>query len=361
MPSYILCIGDLAFGFLPQQLEETGTQDLEIATAGSFEDAEEYLFTVKLSLIIADVSIPGLLDQIQMVKEDEMFQSLPIVAVLPEKDVPVITDIFSRGLDAYILRQDCEELLVHQILPLVKNNLSNYEMTEKMGTLHEQAIRDFILLDLIKSYIPKTIWDIAEDFAHQQKILIPEEEMELTIAFGDIQGFTTMTEHMDPKAVIRTLNEVFHIATKVIYSNNGDVDKFIGDAFLSVFESPRDAVRSMVQMQKEMTLLNDQRKQNNLPCVHFRIGVHTGPIIRGNVGGNKRYDNTLIGDTVNTASRLESISEPGGVMISDSTRAGADLNIPEEFKTTVRLRGKVEELSVYSIFDFLSRRMNDLD
>jgi len=99
--------------------------------------------------------------------------------------------------------------------------------------------------------------------------------------------------------------------------------------------------------------MNEARIQEGLPAIRFRIGIHTGPVIRGNVGGNMRFDNTLIGDTVNMASRLEEIAEAGGILISEETMKAAGLSIPQEYQDCVQLRGRDVQDSVYNVYDYL--------
>ena len=122
---------------------------------------------------------------------------------------------------------------------------------KKYRYLQEESIHDFILLDLIKDYIPRTIMNIARSCAHEQKIEIPEEEQILTIVFGDIRGFTPRTQNMAPKDVISYLNRAFEVVSSLVYEYSGDIDKYIGDAFLAVFADPKDALKSMMAVQKK--------------------------------------------------------------------------------------------------------------
>lgn len=358
MEKTILLVSEHDFGMdaVLARLKEEAIGEFSLAHTATMEEAEEYLFQSQVYLIIADSRIEGIYESLNPIKNDDMFRQIPIIVVLPEGDTEAVEEAFSYGVDNIILEQDVFRLLYAYIKPLVRNNIFNGEMMQKISELQEQAIRDFILLDLIKNYIPKTIWDIAKDFAHKQKISIPEEETELTIVFADIKGFTQMTQHMDPRDVIRTLNAVFDIATRIIYQRGGDIDKFIGDAFFAVYTDARTAVESMVQVQREIASMNETRTSEGLPVIQFRIGIHTGPVIRGNVGGNLRFDNTLIGDTVNMASRLEHIASPGGILISEETMKASGLAIPDDYQSSVRLRGRDVEDRVYNVFEYLKTR-----
>jgi adenylate cyclase len=279
-----------------------------------------------------------------------------VLVVISRPDSSQIKDVFLCGADNCIARDECEELLSYKLRPLLINNVLNSELVGKLSILQEQAIHDFILQDIIKKYVPQELYKQADVYAHEQKILIPEQELELTIVFGDIKDFTRISQHLDPSEVISNLNNVFEIVTRHVYETNGDVDKFIGDAFFGVFQKAKDAVNACVKIQDEVAKLNSRRKKEKLDPIQFRFGIHTGPIIRGNVGGNERFDNTMIGDTVNTASRLESVCEPGEILISDLTREKAGLKIPKERHIKKQLRGREGEETLYYVYEYLKKK-----
>jgi adenylate cyclase len=331
--------------------EELG--DIELLQAPTMEEAENTLFEQTVSCIMMEWELEGASEFIFNLKNDEMFRLLPILVLTPDDSTETISQVYQSGADTFAPMNAPDQVLALYLKPLVTNNALKEELVKKVSDLQERSIRDFILLDLIKKFIPKTIWDIAQKFAEEQKIRIPEKEMELTICFADLKGFTKMSEHLKPREVIENLNSVFDIVTTIVYQNGGDVDKFIGDAFFGIFEEAHAAVKSMIQIQKELEVLNHKRVENELPMMQFRIGVHTGPVIRGNVGGHMRYDNTLIGDTVNTASRLEQMSKAGDILITETTRAKAGIEIPMEYQFQVSLRGRDARENVYQIYEFL--------
>lgn len=323
----------------------------EALPTSSVEEAEPLFFEREIYLIIADAQVEGVEEILGELKQDEMFSHIPVLLILEERSGEGIKAALDAGFDAVLGRDEVKELLPHTALPLIRNHRYNGEMLEKISDLQEKAIRDFILLDLIKDYIPRTIWNIAKEYAHEQRIRIPEEETVLTIAFGDIKNFTPRTQHMEPKAVISYLNEAFDVVSRLVYDHQGDIDKYIGDAFLAVFRTPIRGVTSMLAIQGELERMNLERKEEDQ--ILFRIGIHTGPIIRGNVGGNDRYDNTLIGDTVNTAARLEQIAPAGGILISEATRSQIGIELPEEYGRTESLKGREGEIRVWEIYDYL--------
>ncbi len=353
MDRSILCITSRPIDTAPliESLTHKELGSFEALQTSSVEEAEPLFFEREIYLIIAESKVEGVEEILGDLKQDEMFSHIPVLLILEERSAALVKRAMDNGFDAVLARDELDELLPHTALPLIRNHRYNGEMLEKISDLQEKAIRDFILLDLIKDYIPRTIWDIAKEYAHEQRIRIPEEETVLTIAFGDIKNFTPRTQHMDPKAVIGYLNEAFDVVSRLVYDHQGDIDKYIGDAFLAVFRTPIRGVTSMLAIQGELERMNRDRREEDQ--ILFRIGIHTGPIIRGNVGGNERYDNTLIGDTVNTAARLEQIAPPGGVLISEATRSQIGIELPEQYGRTESLKGREGEMKVWEIYEYL--------
>jgi len=170
-------------------------------------------------------------------------------------------------------------------------------------------------------------------------IPLTEKRVERTIVFTDIVGFSTLSENMSPEAVIALLNAHFQILGGIIYKHNGDIDKFIGDSVMAIFEEADDAVAACVEIQRALCDLNEMQKPADR--LQIRIGVNTGEVVFGNMGTEERLDRTLIGDAVNTAQRLESRADPGGVMISETTHQ-ALTHMRDRFRSvgSLRLKGK---------------------
>lgn len=357
MDFYILYIGKLVLSQWTQELYSFGEardMKIELINEDTLEGAYNHLFSGKIGLIIIDSDLEEADEFITMVKNEVVLRHISILVILPEYNIDVVKKILLNGADRVITMDKIEEGMFFPVIrPIIMSSILTSEKISRTSELQDKAITNFIMLDLIKDYIPKTIWKVAQKYAHLQKLTLPGEEREATVVFGDIKGFTKISQHLTPKEVIANLNAVYEVVTRYIYMCNGDVDKFIGDAFFGIFDFASDAVRSMVLIQKELQQLNAKRKKEGLDEINFRIGVHTGLVIRGNVGGHHRYDNTLIGDTINTASRLEHISPCGDVSISDDTRIKLELEIPADCMFTTRLRGRDCDIQYYTVYNFL--------
>ena len=152
----------------------------------------------------------------------------------------------------------------------------------------------------------------------------------MTILFTDIRSFTTISETMDPQNLVGLLNEYFTEMVAIVMDEDGVVDKYIGDAIMAVFGAPVpkpddavNAVRAAVRMRRALRDLNERLVSRGLSPLRTGIGIHTGEVVAGNIGSERRMEYTVIGDAVNLASRLESSTKELGVnvLISEDTYA----------------------------------------
>ncbi len=203
--------------------------------------------------------------------------------------------------------------------------------------LNTDSIRMTLMQQIIRQYISKSTWEKADFLSGEGRLHIEEEELEITCLFADIVSFTRISENLKPKAVIARLNIFFEPAAAAVYANEGDIDKFMGDAFLAIFKDPDQAVQAAIEIQKERGAPKGLR---------LRIGINTGKVIRGNVGGDLRKDNTIIGDVVNTASRIESHSGAGKILISEDTAKKLKKKYRLSGPLTIEAKGKQLPITV---------------
>ena len=179
----------------------------------------------------------------------------------------------------------------------------------------------------------------------------------ITALFVDIRGFTPLSEAAAPEEIIQVLNEFLGLVAKCVHRFDGVLDKFTGDGAMAIWGAPYDqenhalaAVRAAVAMRDESAELLKSFQDKYGRSVAFGIGIHTGEAVIGNIGANMRMDYTAIGDTVNTASRLESNAAPGQILISlavaDQLR---DSGVPVNFLGMLKVKGKSEEIRTYEV------------
>lgn len=189
----------------------------------------------------------------------------------------------------------------------------------------------------------------------------PEEltfKGQATVLFTDLRGFTSTSENMAPEQVVAMLNAYFERMVAVIFDCGGTLDKFIGDAILAVFGAPvpsednaRNALRAAVKMLEALRALNEERAGEGQPPLRMGVGVHTGQVVAGNIGSSQRMEYTVIGDTVNIASRLESLSKnyEEDIVVSEATLALAGEGFAVAGPDEVQLKGKSEATRIYRV------------
>lgn len=184
----------------------------------------------------------------------------------------------------------------------------------------------------------------------------------VTILFSDVRGFTSMTEDSDPVALVSQLNEYLERMVDAVFAENGTLDKFIGDAVMAVWgnlggrtpeEEARAAIRSALAMLAALAKLNDGWKARGLEPFVIGIGIHHGDAIVGNIGSDEKMEPTVIGDTVNLASRLEGLTKMYGcaLLLSGETAALAGDTIPLRPLDRVRVKGKRTPVDLYTGLD----------
>jgi adenylate cyclase len=181
------------------------------------------------------------------------------------------------------------------------------------------------------------------------------EVREVSILFADICGFTSISEKMSPSAVSLLLNDYLSRMTEVIFKYEGTLDKYIGDAIMAVFGAPLDmpdhagrAIRTALEMQERLAEWNAERREG--PPLRIRIGINSGKAVAGEIGSVNKKEYTVLGDTVNTASRLESsVAKPGAVVIGQNTFAMVEGQFDCRPLGTFSLKGKEYEVLVYEV------------
>ncbi len=180
---------------------------------------------------------------------------------------------------------------------------------------------------------------------------------EVSILFADISGFTTVAETKNPEEVAEFLSHFFGCAVESIFTYGGTLDKFIGDAVMAFFGAPIQqddhadrAVLAGLMLQRLIGEWNDQRTKTNLPIVRVRVGINSGPAVVGNVGTEKRVDYTVLGTSVNIASRLESgVAKPGQVVISQNTLDRVVGSFNTEPLGEFALKGLQQKMPVFAV------------
>gem|GEM_PF-3091383 len=176
-----------------------------------------------------------------------------------------------------------------------------------------------------------------------------------TVLFSDLRGFTAMSERMTPEEVVTLLNEYFELMVDIVFKYSGTLDKFIGDALMAIWgvplpteNDPLNAVKAALDMQTEVAHFNLRRRERGEEPIAVGIGINSGALLAGNIGSSKRMEYTVIGDTVNVASRICGVAR-AEILISHDTYKEICPHVKAEELPTIKLKGKSEEVAIYRI------------
>jgi adenylate cyclase len=218
--------------------------------------------------------------------------------------------------------------------------------------------------------IAQALWEDRESFLAGGRP--KSQQLTATVLFTDLKGFSTTSEGMTPSELMDWLNEYMEVMAQAVMDHKGVVEKYIGDAIMAVFGVPiprtsaeeisqdaRNSVRCALAMAEKMKTLNAHWQGRGLPMCSMRIGIHTGHLVAGSLGSSERQEYTVIGDSVNTASRLESFDKDSTdenlqyvdcrILISEATRALLDDSFRLVPVGSISLKGKSEKVTVYRV------------
>jgi len=214
-----------------------------------------------------------------------------------------------------------------------------------------------VIKDMFARYMSK---EVVQNLLETPELIKPGGAMrQATVFFADIRGYTSFSEGKDPQHIITVLNAYFGAAVEIVIKHRGYIDKFIGDCIMAAWGVPlqseeEDAFHAVsCALEIQQLVASEKRKFFHGDAEHLKIGIgmHTGPLVAGNLGSSRRMDYSVIGDTVNVAARLEGVAKAGDVIITQNT---TDL-IGDAFKLKklkpVNVKGKTEPIPIYRVLD----------
>ena len=188
---------------------------------------------------------------------------------------------------------------------------------------------------------------------------------EVTVLFSDIRDFTKFSEGHTPEEVVAMLNEYFQVMVSIITAYGGIVDKFVGDAIMAVWGAPNstgadsfNAAKACIKMRISLNELNEKRLKRGQTAIKIGVGLHAGPAISGTIGSTERMEYTVIGDTVNMASRIESSTKAFGTdfLVSETVAEQINSRIILEYAGAAEVKGKAEPIKMYKVRGFINNK-----
>ncbi len=266
--------------------------------------------------------------------------------------VLILSSILFFGVALSLFWQQClwlppVLLVAGLVLVYGSNALCHYAQAAKDKRWLRQAF---------SRYVSSSLVEIIS--SHPEQLRLGGEEVELTVLFSDLAGFTTISEGLTPEKLILLLNEYFTTMTDIILECRGTLDKYIGDAIMAFWGAPLSlpnhaalACEAALAMREALGPLQEGWREQGLPVLEVRIGLHTGPAIVGNVGSRDRFNYTVMGDTVNLASRLEGVNKIYGtkILISDATFGQVQTDFLCREVDLVQVKGRLQPVAIYEL------------
>jgi len=227
----------------------------------------------------------------------------------------------------------------HSLIALIKPTPKELSFDEKLAK--------------IQRYLPK---DLTQKILAQRD-KIEGERKQVTVMFCDMEGFTPLTEKIGSEEVYSLMNEVYEILIHKVHDYEGSVNELTGDGIMALFgapialeDAPQRAIRSALAIHREINKFSEQLKtEKGMPSIKMRIGIHTGPVIVGALGNDLRVELKAVGDTVNLASRMEGLADPGTTYVTEDTFKLTEGFFRFEALGEKKIKGKEEPVRVYRV------------
>lgn len=293
-----------------------------------------------VDVVLSDINMPEMDGLTLLSRLNEQNGLLKSVIVSAYGDMDNIRTAMNRGAFDFITK------------PV---NFEDLELTMEKTIRHVKQMRDTMKAikenNILRMYVDETVLNFMGGREFENSLL-ENETIEATVAFIDICGFTTISENETPDTVVRLLNDYFDVMVKEIIAQNGFIDKFIGDCVMAVFKGEFHLDRAIdACLAIRNTIAGLPSTGDFSPMV--TIGINSGEMISGNIGSAtlRRLDYTVIGDTVNTAQRLQSAAAPGQVVIAENCYE----KIKQSFRCNkvgeVSLKNKATPVTIYEVLD----------
>ncbi len=324
---------------------------------------------LKPDLILLDVMMPEMTgyEVCQKIREHFPATVLPILMLTAKNQTTDIVEGLNVGANDYLTKPVSKQELLARIkthLQLSQANRTEYHFayirhltdSQELEKEHTRYIQELDELNTAyERFVPKKFLSLLDKHSILEVQLGDQVQKEMTILFSDIRNFTSLSENMTPPDNFKFINAYLSRMEPIIAQHNGFIDKYIGDAIMALFPNANDAVQAALGMLNRLTQYNLTRGRPGRPIIKIGIGLNTGSLMLGTVGGENRMEGTVISDAVNLASRVEDLTKiyNTALLITEQTY----LKLTDPWAYQIRVidavipKGKSEEVTIYEIFD----------
>ena len=353
-------------------------------------DALRWLSTLSPSnlpdLILLDRNMPQITGDecIRILKADSLWNTIPVLFLTAQVSVQnLVQGLVHLAADDYLPKPFAADELIARVQVLLRMKKAE-DQSRELNRQLQQALDEQViayqelkttklklaeteaanrLTRLFEKFVPKGFLErIAPEGLESLRFGTAESD-EATILFSDIRSFTDLSEPLSPQELMDFLNDYLKMMNMSIMVNHGFVDKFIGDAVMAIFDrteqssnDARNALNAGMGMLQVLGNMNQKRKRQGQIPISIGIGIHTGPVVFGTLGFEERMDSTVLGDAVNLASRLESLTKYYGASLLFSDQTFEALGDEKENLLirkidTVMVKGRKQPVTIYELFN----------
>src|SRR6056297_3384049 len=330
--------------------------DYDISAAYDGESALKQAAEDLPDLILLDIKMPGIdgYEVCRRLKADKNTENIPIIFVTSKDDEVDETKGLELGAVDYIRKP----FSISVVKARIKNQFQ-LKMAKDRIKNHNELLENKI--DKIQRYMPQ---GLTEKIL-AQKCKIEGERKQVTVMFCDMVGYTALSEEIGPEDAYSIMDQVYEILIYKVHEFGGTVNEMTGDGILALFgapisieDAPQRAIRVAMANHREMAKFNEtlKKEKSGLPALKMRIGIHTGPVVVGSLGNDLRVEFKAVGDTVNLASRIENMAEPGATYVTEDTFKVTEGLFRFEALGEKTVKGKQDRIRVYRVISTSSRR-----
>ena len=297
-----------------------------------------------VDIVFSDINMPVMDGLTLLSKLNEKNPLLKAVIVSAYGDMENIRVAMNRGAFDFI----CKPIQFEDLeLTLLKTLKYVAQMRETIKAIKENNI--------LKMYVDDSVLQFMTSSEYETSLLV-NENIEASIVFMDICGFTAISEKESANFVVNLINKYFDLMVKEIIAHGGYIDKFLGDAVMAVFRGDFHldrAIEASLAVHKAIAAQKEEMSTKETFFPKVSIGINSGEMISGNIGSAalKRLDFTVIGDVVNTSQRLQSAAQPGQTIISKALFEQVKKSFNCQMIGDISVKNKVEPITIYEVID----------
>lgn len=298
-------------------------------------------------LILLDVNMPGMtgFDVLEHLKADPDLAAIPVLMLTALAGIEDRVKGLGLGADDYLVKPYSPRELVARVSTRLRAKRESDELRESREQIRATFER-FVAPPVVEQLL-----------ATPDQVALGGKLQEITVVFADLEGFTTLSEHLDPIEVIDVLNQYLERIVQMLKDHGGTIDKYLGDGVMALFNTPLPqpdhalrAVRAALQIHKGLDEFHQEFGEARCR-LGINFGIHTGKAIVGNVGTAELMDYTAIGDTVNTAARLQGLSHGSRIIISRATYEHIAGELVARPLGARQVKGREEPVEIYQILE----------